>query len=188
VIAHSSDGNQPPLVLHARSRRLASGALPSRRFGAAKKRPPESGAMAEGRGWLPARRGLMTAGARTHRPPSLVLFRSRSSSSMAMANRRADGGPFFIPNHQAAGVLRSARHFPGRSAAVCRIVSFGAKACSGGVSHDHQIARAKELIAKREEIDTELAALFGCKPPARKSIRCTACGPTSCRGRRAPAG
>jgi Zinc knuckle len=41
---------------------------------------------------------------------------------------------------------------------------------------DDKIARAKDLIAKREEIDKELAALFGGKAPARKSIRCSACG------------
>jgi len=34
---------------------------------------------------------------------------------------------------------------------------------------DEQIARAKELIAKREEIDQQLAELFAGMPPAKKN-------------------
>jgi hypothetical protein len=40
---------------------------------------------------------------------------------------------------------------------------------------DTQIARVKELIAKREEIDEQLAALFGGAPLAKKSRRCKVC-------------
>ncbi len=38
-----------------------------------------------------------------------------------------------------------------------------------------RIARAKELIAKREEIDAQLAALFGGAAPAKKARRCKIC-------------
>lgn len=43
---------------------------------------------------------------------------------------------------------------------------------------DYDIERAKELIAQREEIDGELAALFanGSKPSTRKPQRCSKCG------------
>jgi len=41
---------------------------------------------------------------------------------------------------------------------------------------DAQIARAKELIAKREEIDEQIAALFGGAPsPPKKTRRCKIC-------------
>jgi hypothetical protein len=40
---------------------------------------------------------------------------------------------------------------------------------------DNQIARVKELIAKREEIDAELSAMFGVAPKGRKSQRCSTC-------------
>lgn len=41
---------------------------------------------------------------------------------------------------------------------------------------DEQIGRAKELIAKREEIDKQLTELFAGTAPERKTIRCKACG------------
>lgn len=41
---------------------------------------------------------------------------------------------------------------------------------------DTQIARAKELIAKREEIDVQLAALFGGNSLTKKTRRCKICG------------
>ena len=41
---------------------------------------------------------------------------------------------------------------------------------------DHQIARVKDLIAKREEIDAELSAMLGATPKARKPQRCSTCG------------
>ena len=44
------------------------------------------------------------------------------------------------------------------------------------MSIDEQIARAKELIARREEVDKELAALFDGVAPRRKAMRCSACG------------
>jgi hypothetical protein len=40
---------------------------------------------------------------------------------------------------------------------------------------DTQIARVKELIAKREEIDAELAGMFGIEPKAKKPQRCSIC-------------
>ena len=40
---------------------------------------------------------------------------------------------------------------------------------------DTQIARVKELIAKREEIDAELSAIFGIEPKVRKAPRCSIC-------------
>jgi hypothetical protein len=40
---------------------------------------------------------------------------------------------------------------------------------------DTQIARVKDLIAKREEIDAELAGMLGIVPKARKTMRCSAC-------------
>jgi hypothetical protein len=43
------------------------------------------------------------------------------------------------------------------------------------VDIDDQIARVKALIAKREEIDEQLAALFGGAPLAKKSRRCKVC-------------
>jgi hypothetical protein len=41
---------------------------------------------------------------------------------------------------------------------------------------DDRIARAKDLIGKREEIDTELAALFGIAVKTKKTLRCSKCG------------
>ena len=41
---------------------------------------------------------------------------------------------------------------------------------------DTTISRVKELIAQRENIDAELAALFGgTSPPKRKSLTCSLC-------------
>jgi hypothetical protein len=40
---------------------------------------------------------------------------------------------------------------------------------------DTQITRVKDLIAKREEIDTELSGILGITPRARKSQRCSVC-------------
>ncbi|MGO4869263.1 MAG: hypothetical protein ACLPGW_01415 [Roseiarcus sp.] len=40
---------------------------------------------------------------------------------------------------------------------------------------DSQIARVKELIAKREEIDEQLAALFGGASLTKKARRCKIC-------------
>jgi hypothetical protein len=40
---------------------------------------------------------------------------------------------------------------------------------------DSQIARVKDLIARREEIDVELAGMFGIVPKARKVLRCSTC-------------
>ncbi len=41
---------------------------------------------------------------------------------------------------------------------------------------DEQIARAKELIANREEVDRQLVELFAGMAPAKKTTRCKACG------------
>ena len=38
-----------------------------------------------------------------------------------------------------------------------------------------QIARVKDLITKREEIDAELSGILGVTPKARKSQRCSTC-------------
>lgn len=40
---------------------------------------------------------------------------------------------------------------------------------------DTQIARVKELIARREEIDAELAGMLGVTPRVRKTLRCSTC-------------
>jgi hypothetical protein len=40
---------------------------------------------------------------------------------------------------------------------------------------DTQIARVKDLIAKREEIDAELAGMLGIAAKARKTMRCSTC-------------
>ena len=40
---------------------------------------------------------------------------------------------------------------------------------------DTQIARVKDLIAKREEIDTELSAILGVTVKVRKPQRCSNC-------------
>ena len=40
---------------------------------------------------------------------------------------------------------------------------------------DAQIARVKDLIAKREEIDAELSAMLGVVPKGKKSQRCSIC-------------
>jgi hypothetical protein len=40
---------------------------------------------------------------------------------------------------------------------------------------DTQIARVKDLISKREEIDAELAAMLGIVPKTRKAMRCSTC-------------
>jgi Zinc knuckle len=41
---------------------------------------------------------------------------------------------------------------------------------------DGRISRVKDLIAKREEIDAELASLFGLTVGSRKPQKCTNCG------------
>jgi hypothetical protein len=41
---------------------------------------------------------------------------------------------------------------------------------------DDQIALAKELIARREEIDRQLADLFGGASPGKKTRTCKLCG------------
>jgi hypothetical protein len=43
------------------------------------------------------------------------------------------------------------------------------------VDIDTQIARIKELITKREEIDEQLAALFGGAAVTKKTRRCKIC-------------
>ena len=40
---------------------------------------------------------------------------------------------------------------------------------------DTQIARVKDLIAKREEIDTELSTMLGATSKVRKPQRCSNC-------------
>ena len=40
---------------------------------------------------------------------------------------------------------------------------------------DTQITRAKALIAKREEIDAELAAMLGVVSRTKRSLRCSTC-------------
>ena len=40
---------------------------------------------------------------------------------------------------------------------------------------DERIARAEELIAKRESIDTELAAFFAGDSTSKKRIKCGTC-------------
>jgi Zinc knuckle len=40
---------------------------------------------------------------------------------------------------------------------------------------DTRIARVKELIAKREEINAELSAMLGVVPKGKKSQRCSIC-------------
>jgi Zinc knuckle len=40
---------------------------------------------------------------------------------------------------------------------------------------DTQIARVKDLIAKREEIDAELSGMLGIAPKVRKYQRCSIC-------------
>jgi hypothetical protein len=41
---------------------------------------------------------------------------------------------------------------------------------------DDRIERAKDLIRKREEIDAELAGLFGISVRAKRAGRCSKCG------------
>jgi hypothetical protein len=41
---------------------------------------------------------------------------------------------------------------------------------------DERIARVKELIQKREEIDAELAGMFGVAGRVKKPLRCSKCG------------
>lgn len=41
---------------------------------------------------------------------------------------------------------------------------------------DARISRLKDLVAKREEIDAELASLFGLNTSSRKPQKCTVCG------------
>jgi Zinc knuckle len=40
---------------------------------------------------------------------------------------------------------------------------------------DTQIARVKELIAKREEIDAELSGILGVGPKVRRTLHCSIC-------------
>jgi len=41
---------------------------------------------------------------------------------------------------------------------------------------DTHITRVKDLIQKREDIDTELAVIFGITIKAKKALRCSRCG------------
>lgn len=41
---------------------------------------------------------------------------------------------------------------------------------------DEKIARVKELIQKREEIDAELEGMLGLTARVKKTARCTKCG------------
>lgn len=41
---------------------------------------------------------------------------------------------------------------------------------------DERIGRAKDLIQRREEIDAELAMMFGITVRAKKTLRCSKCG------------
>jgi hypothetical protein len=41
---------------------------------------------------------------------------------------------------------------------------------------DDRIGRGKGLIQKREEIDTDLAGLFGITVKAKKTLHCSKCG------------
>jgi hypothetical protein len=41
---------------------------------------------------------------------------------------------------------------------------------------DERISRVKDLIQKREEIDAELAGLFGLAARVKKALRCSKCG------------
>jgi len=41
---------------------------------------------------------------------------------------------------------------------------------------DERIARVKELIQKREEIDAELEGMFGLAGRIKKPLRCSKCG------------
>jgi hypothetical protein len=41
---------------------------------------------------------------------------------------------------------------------------------------DDRISRVKDLIQKREEIDAELAGLFGLAVRVKKALRCSKCG------------
>jgi hypothetical protein len=51
---------------------------------------------------------------------------------------------------------------------------------------DTQIARVKNLIAKREEIDAELAALLGVVPRTKRSLRCSTCNEEGHTARKCP--
>ena len=41
---------------------------------------------------------------------------------------------------------------------------------------DERIARVKELIQKREDIDAELEGIFGLSARGKKTARCSKCG------------
>jgi hypothetical protein len=41
---------------------------------------------------------------------------------------------------------------------------------------DERISRVKDLIQKREEVDAELAGLFGISVKTKKTLRCSKCG------------
>jgi len=51
---------------------------------------------------------------------------------------------------------------------------------------DSKIARVKELIAKREEIDTELGELLGGTIRERRTQKCSTCGEPGHRARTCP--
>ena len=52
---------------------------------------------------------------------------------------------------------------------------------------DDRITRVKELIARREEIDRQLADLFGGIAPARKILHCSTCGASGHNAKSCPA-
>lgn len=52
---------------------------------------------------------------------------------------------------------------------------------------DTRIARVKELIARREELDAELAELFGGSLKERRTPKCSNCGEAGHRASNCPA-
>jgi hypothetical protein len=51
---------------------------------------------------------------------------------------------------------------------------------------DSKIARVKELIAKREELDAELSELLGCTTRERRVAKCSVCGEPGHRATKCP--
>jgi hypothetical protein len=52
---------------------------------------------------------------------------------------------------------------------------------------DLDVERVRDLLAKREDIDAELASIFGGKPAARRTLKCSVCSSEGHTARTCPA-
>jgi hypothetical protein len=67
-------------------------------------------------------------------------------------------------------------HVPNLSTARYRVLAIAKLRRRSFMDIDDRIATAKSLIARREEIDAQLAALFRGQTPQKRQQKCSRCG------------